>query len=221
MAVTRDDVVNDRVRERLRADPTESQHLLSEAEFARTRAEMLSQFEDQDELWVFAYGSLIWNPTFCYDASSVATLHGYHRSFCLWANAGRGSHELPGLWLGLDDGHSCTGLGFRIPNEERDYESLMLWRREMVSGAYLPRRLPVDIGGTTRPTLCLLANKDHPRYAGTLSEAEVIRHIAHAEGQLGTCREYLYRLVDKLHSESIADTEIDALRQKVQAVAAD
>ncbi len=221
MAVTRDDVVHDRVRERLRIDPVECRHLLSDAKFESTRAAMLAAFEDYEELWVFAYGSLIWNPTFRYAECRVAMLAGYHRAFCLWANSGRGSHELPGLWLGLDEGHACTGLAFRIDNAERDYESLMLWRREMVSGAYLPRILPVNIDGQLRPTLCLLANTEHPRYANKLSEAEVIRHISHAEGHLGTCREYLYRLVDKLHSESIADAELEALRLKVHAVAPD
>jgi glutathione-specific gamma-glutamylcyclotransferase len=59
------------------------------------------------ELWIFAYGSLIWNPEFEFKESRGATAGGWHRSFCLKLRRWRGTRELPALMLALDRGGSC------------------------------------------------------------------------------------------------------------------
>lgn len=221
VGITRDDVLNDRIRQRLKGE-IEQGHahtMLSDEEFSQTRANVLAEFEAHDELWVFGYGSLIWSPTFEFVQSAVALLSGHGRKFCLWAPTGRGSREHPGLWLALDDAlneSSCTGVAFRIDNAVRDYETLMLWRREMVSGAYLARVRNVTIDGEEKPCICLLANKNHERYAGHLPEARMVQAIATAEGQLGTCREYLFNLEAKLTSLTVHDEELRALAAAVR-----
>lgn len=221
MGITRDDVLHDRIRQRLKQELAQGQPhiLLSDEEFDRSRAQILEAFADIDELWVFGYGSLIWSPTFEYVDQAVAQLPAHARSFCLWAPSGRGTPEQKGLWLALDDADpaiECSGVAFRIDDEVRDHETLMLWRREMVSGAYLPKIRQARIEGRTRPCLCLLANKAHPRYAGHLPQSRIVEAIATAEGNLGTCREYLFNLVDKLHSLSVHDPELDELTVQVR-----
>lgn len=216
MGITREDVVHDRIRQRLRTEGGEGA-ILSDEEFERTRAEILRVFEAHDELWVFGYGSLIWNPTFEFVESAVAELPDFERKFCLWAHTGRGSPEQPGLWLGLDSGHGCTGLAFRLDNTLRDYETLMLWRREMISGAYHAEMRPAHINGQERACICLLANKSHHRYAGDLPRDKVIECIATATGHLGTCREYLFNLVDKLDDMAVHDEDLHALARDVRA----
>ena len=54
--------------------------------------------------WVFAYGSLLWNPLFPFAEARPAILRGLHRRFCLRSLASRGTPDLPGLVLGLDRG---------------------------------------------------------------------------------------------------------------------
>ncbi len=221
MGITRDDVVHDRIRQRLKQEISEGQPhiLLSDEAFDKTRAQTLEAFEQHDELWVFGYGSLIWSPTFEFVDQAVALLPGHARKFCLWAPSGRGSPERQGLWLALDDADSasqCSGVAFRIDNDLRDHETLMLWRREMVSGAYLPRVRTALINGEEKPCLCLLANKQHERYAGPLPQPTIIEAIALAEGHLGTCREYLFNLVDKLSSLSVHDQELIELANQVR-----
>lgn len=216
MGITRDDVVHDRIRKRLREEGGESA-VLSEEEFARSRAAILKAFDAHDELWIFGYGSLIWNPTFEFVESAVGELADCQRKFCLWAHTGRGTSDCPGLWLGLDTGGRCTGVAFRVDNSLRDYETLMLWRREMVSGAYQPVVRPVLINGKERACICLLANKSHDRYAGDLPREKVIECIATASGHLGTCREYLFNLIDKLDEMQVHDHELHALAQDVHA----
>lgn len=217
MPITRDDLLHDRLREHLRQEIAagEPHDMLDEAQFEASRARILEEMSGCDELWIFAYGSLIWNPTFEYDRCEVATLPGLARRFCLWAWRGRGSPERPGLWLGLDEGDSCTGMAFRVPDAARDLETLMLWRREMGSGAYVPVVLPVRIGQTMKPCICLRANHQHRRYAGVMPTERIVEAIATASGHLGTCREYLFNLVDKLASVGVSDPELDVLVRAV------
>ena len=53
----------------------------------------------RDALWIFGYGSLIWNPGFAFDDRVVARLDGWHRSFCMRSIHYRGTVEVPGLGL--------------------------------------------------------------------------------------------------------------------------
>jgi cation transport regulator ChaC len=56
-----------------------------------------------EDFWVFAYGSLMWNPGFPFLESHPALVRGYHRSFCVESTHYRGTKEKPGLVLGLAD----------------------------------------------------------------------------------------------------------------------
>jgi hypothetical protein len=51
----------------------------------------------------------------------------------------RGTPQHPGLVLELDRGGSCWGVAFRIARSEAEAELELVWRREMVTGAYVPR----------------------------------------------------------------------------------
>ena len=63
--------------------------------------DMLARAPAPGRVWVFAFGSLIWNPAFHHVERRVARVHGWHRQFCLWVKAGRGTPEQPGLMLSL------------------------------------------------------------------------------------------------------------------------
>ena len=89
-------------------------------------------------IWVFGFGSLIWNPAFHFVERRTARIHGYHRQFCLWARSGRGSPERPGLMLSLESGGSCTGVAYRLDEHAAATELDVLWRREMSTMAYRP-----------------------------------------------------------------------------------
>src|SRR4051812_41640052 len=84
------------------------------------------------DLWVFGYGSLMWDPGFEYLRSAPAMLRGYHRSFCVCSTRYRGTPEQPGLVLGLDRGGACRGIGFLIADACVDAVLRNLWEREML-----------------------------------------------------------------------------------------
>ena len=113
----------------------------SPARRAASVDDLLTDWNGSEDLWVFAYGSLIWHPGFAWRERRLATVRGYHRSLCLWSHDHRGSPDNPGLVFGLDRGGCCRGVAFQIAASDVRTVFEMLWRREMVTGAYCPRWL--------------------------------------------------------------------------------
>jgi cation transport protein ChaC len=188
-----------------------------EARKASLRAIRASVAEGQD-VWVFGYGSLMWNPAIHVADSRKAHVRGYHRTFCLTLNAGRGSPDNPGLMLGIDRGGSCSGVAHKIDAGAVDSELSILWYREMLSGAYEPRWINADIEGSGRTrALTFAINRSHPRYEGVVDEAEAARRIARAQGPFGTNRDYLFRTVKHLAEIGVADAPMLRLEALVRA----
>ena len=115
--------------------------------------------------WVFAYGSLLWNPLFPVAEMRPGTLSGLHRRFCLWSLASRGTRDRPGLVLGLDRGGACCGVVMRLPAMLAIDELHLLWRREMVVGSYRPTWVKVRTDGRDIVALTFIVRRDHPQYA--------------------------------------------------------
>jgi cation transport protein ChaC len=155
-------------------------------------------------VWVFAYGSLIWNPMVHFVQREVAHTPGWHRNFCLQTKGGRGTPENPGLMLGLREGGGCTGVAFRIEEELIAPELDLLWRREMVARGYIPRWVPLhDRGGAlVGHGIAFTIDPEGPSYCD-LPEEVVVRRLATARGRMGTAAEYLYRTRDGLRELEI------------------
>ena len=102
------------------------------------------------ELWVFGYGSLMWEPGFEFEAAAPALLRGYHRAFCIYSTRNRGTEQQPGLVLGLNRGGACRGMVYRVAASHVNATLDALWLREMGRHTYIPRALPVTIA--TRPS---------------------------------------------------------------------
>jgi cation transport protein ChaC len=168
--------------------------------------------------WVFAYGSLIWNPAIVIAERRTATVHGWHRRFCLSSTIGRGSTEHPALYLGLDRGGSCRGVALRVDEELVETEFDVLWRREMIGGSYVPRWLRTRLDdGSEVATVGFTVNRQARNYVPDMPEDTVATQIALATGSLGTAREYLLRTVDGLHAAGLRDPALERLARKVRA----
>lgn len=166
-------------------------------------------------LWVFAYGSLIWNPGFAHVDRRPAQLHGYHRRFCLRSTRYRGTPSLPGLVLGLDRGGSCRGVAFLVPPERAAETILYLDQREIPDPVYRRRILPVRLACGMRSTaLTYVARRDWPGYC-RLPAHETARMIDQGHGSMGSNREYLLRTLDGLRAAGIADPALEQLAQQL------
>ncbi|MDE0702622.1 MAG: gamma-glutamylcyclotransferase [Rhodospirillaceae bacterium] len=173
------------------------------------------------DVWVFGYGSLIWNPAIRFVERRIARLYGYHRRFCLWTHLGRGTPERPGLMLGLEPGGSCVGMAFRIAAEAADEEIEVVWRREMFGGAYRARWCRVATAGGPVDAIAFLIDPAHPRYADRPPEAEMVDALAHAAGPLGTTRAYLDNTLAHLAEYGIRDRPLARLQRLAARAAED
>ena len=191
---------------------------LSEDEREKSRAEVMASHPPGSELWVFGYGSLMWNPAIHVDESLPAHVEGFQRSFCMRLMFGRGMPDNPGLMLCLVPGGACAGIAHRIAPEHVESESKILWMREMLSGAYVPTWIDIDLGARRVRGVTFVMNTAHPRYLPGLSHDEKAARIAKAEGHLGTNRDYLYRTVAALDGAGIKDHYLDDLHTRVRAL---
>jgi cation transport protein ChaC len=174
-----------------------------------------------ESLWVFAYGSLLWDPGFRPAEAVRARLDGYRRSFCMWSIHYRGTEESPGLVLALDaaEGVSCEGVALRPMEEEAEAVLAALRERELVSDAYEERRLLLRLAdGREVEALAYVVRRAHRQYAcvDAATQAEV---IARARGQRGPNLDYLDRTAAQLAQLGIADPEIEALLAQARALA--
>ena len=187
---------------------------------------MLAQRPDPfAPVWIFAYGSLIWNPLIHTAEQQQATLRGWHRSFCMKLTAGRGTPEQPGRMLALARGRemsATTGIAFRLREEELREELLIVWMREMIGGTYLPLWQDVRLAdGRLVQSIVFVMTPAQPWYETDTLVATVAPIIANATGHLGHNIDYLLELDDALASQHIHDPYISDLIAAVRAYGSD
>jgi len=188
---------------------------------AASLAETLEGVAPDRDVWVFGYGSLMWNPAFHFAERRAARVHGYHRQFCLWARAGRGSPARPGLMLALETGGSCHGVAYRLHRDKVRSELDVVWRREMLTMAYRPVWVSARTAAGIERAIAFAANRSHERYVRGLEPGAVVGYLASGAGPLGRCRDYLLDTVRHLRDLGIRDRRLEALAQAVEAREAD
>jgi cation transport protein ChaC len=213
--LTREAILDGAIRRRVAAaDP--SLRLVSDEENRASIAAMLAARPDGGgDLWLFAYGSLIWNPTIHFVERRVATVRGWHRRFCLWTRLGRGTEACPGLTLALERGGLCRGVAFRIAADAAETELEVVWRREMLTGAYRARWVRMTTAEGPGWAIAFVINRGHEHYAGLLPESRVVETIAAARGPLGACATYLFNTVAHLEALGVHDHRLVRLRRDV------
>ena len=170
-------------------------------------------------LWIFAYGSLMWDPAILFDEVRHAQVQGYSRAMCLVDNRGaRGSAEAPGLMAGLAEGGTCDGLAFRIPEDQVEEETERLWRREMIAHAYEVAFAPADTAQGPIRVLCFVADHASDQIDTDLSHDKQVEYIATGEGMLGTSYEYLENMLIHFDTMHVEDPALRALLRDVQQV---
>jgi len=202
--LSREELMSADRRERLLADYPWLE-LVSSEEMAAKHQAFMAGHEPGADLWVFAYGSLIWNPTMHIAERRVATLGGYHRSFCLWADIGRGCREYPGLFLGLDRGGQCRGVALKIKAEDVATESRLFFEREIIRNSYIPRWFNLMTDDGPIRGVGLVVNRAGSGYAGRLSVDEVATCINQGKGHLGACSDYFWNTHEHLMQVGIHD----------------
>jgi cation transport protein ChaC len=174
---------------------------------------------DEGDLWVFGYGSLVWNPGIEVAETRRASLKDFRRRFCMWSIHHRGSEQSPGLVLALEPhaGGACTGLALRAADPEAALKELRA--RELISSAYFEQEVTLlcEHGEAIR-SLAYVIDTGHRQYTGDMDLEDQAKVIARAEGGRGPNHEYLDRTAEALHARGIGDQDLDWLVARVQQI---
>lgn len=209
--INRDTLANNVVQQLVR-ERGDDRTLLSDEELLASRRQLIPD-DYKGDIWVFAYGSLLWNPVINVSTEKMGLVYGYHRRFCLKTEVGRGSPGDPGLVLGLDYGGSCKGLALKIGSDQPVKELDLLWRREMLNSSYQPRMVKFLSHNERIPVIAFVMNRQHPSYVNNYDIETKAKMIASAHGFVGPCRDYLIETHKALEALDITDHYINNLYQ--------
>jgi glutathione-specific gamma-glutamylcyclotransferase len=171
------------------------------------------------DLWVFAYGSLMWRPGFDFVERQPARLIGAHRSLCVLSYRHRGTPERPGLVLGLDRGGACRGIAYRVAEAKRTDTLAYLREREQVTKVYRESMRAVWLLGNPGrqvDALCYVVDRAHPQYAGQMSLEDQLRHVRQGHGHSGANRDYVISTVQELEALGFRDANLHLLAERLK-----
>jgi cation transport protein ChaC len=174
-----------------------------------------------EDLWVFAYGSLMWRPGFDFLERRNARLVGAHRALCVYSFVHRGTPERPGLVLGLDRGGNCRGIAYRVAAAKRTATVDYLRAREQVTRVYREAMRAVWLDDDPQQTvhaLCYMVDRGHRQYAGRLPLARQLHFVRQGHGRSGACRDYVLSAVKELESHGYRDDELRRLAGRLKGV---
>lgn len=177
----------------------------------------VTQAQHTQDIWIFGYGSLMWDPGFDFVERSPALLHGYHRAFCIYSHHYRGTKEKPGLVLGLAPGGSCKGIAFRVAADRAEATRTYLHDREMVHYVYVFREVGLRLPGGRRVRgETYIADYAHERYVSDMPLELAARHIREAAGLRGPNVDYLANTIDHLDELGIREGRLHTLLAMVR-----
>ena len=165
----------------------------------------------EQDLWLFAYGSLIWKTEFQVAERRLASVHGHHRALKMWSLINRGTPEQPGLVFALLSGGSCQGMVLRIPAADVPAMLPTLWQREMPRPVYDPRWLQCRTEAGPVEALGFTLSRRSPNYTGELSAEQYRQIFECAQGRYGSTLEYARLTHEHLLSLGIRDQALERL----------
>lgn len=217
LRLTRESILDGTLHASVRALLGPGARFATDAERSAQVQAILERAPRPGRIWVFAFGSLIWNPAFRFVERRTARIYGFHRQFCLWSRAGRGSPERPGLMLSLESGGSCLGVAYRLERRQAATELDVVWRREMFTMSYRPVWTMARTSKGPEPVIAFSANREHERYVPGLEDEVIARYLATGAGPMGRCCDYLFDTVAHLRQLGIRDRRLEALEARVRA----
>ncbi|MEM7198030.1 MAG: gamma-glutamylcyclotransferase [Pseudomonadota bacterium] len=184
---------------------------------AERKQQFLQNIDWDQDMWVFGYGSLMWNPEFPHAQQQRARIAGWKRSYCLYSHRYRGTLEAPGLVLGLEAGSYCDGVVLRLQKTHMKDIIAYLWDREMITGGYKPTWTEAKTIETSVKCLTFCINDNHPQYAKGLGFTEKLGLIRGAVGERGPNRDYAIATYHKLGEMGLHCDEVIAIAEALLA----
>ncbi len=177
--------------------------------------------QNGEDLWVFAYGSLMWRPGFDFLERRAARLVGAHRALCVYSFVHRGTPEKPGLVLGLDRGGNCRGIAYRVAAGKRAATIAYLRAREQVTMVYREVSRPVWLNDDPQngvQALCYMVDRGHEQYAGRLTHEQKLHLVRQGHGRSGNNRDYVLETVKEIESQGYRDRSLHLLAEQLKGI---
>ena len=184
---------------------------MNSEELSNSVKQILKGVNLEKGVWVFGYGSLMWNPDIKLAEKRTGTVTGYRRSLCLKSLVYRGTPDYHGLVFGLDKGDSCQGMAYRIAEENILSEMNKIWEREMFAGTYIPTWVKVRTKHGSVSAVTFVINHKHEHYIPNLEVEEIVERVVRAQGICGSCHEYVQNTVKSLHHLGLRDHYLEHL----------
>lgn len=175
--------------------------------------------QSSGDLWVFAYGSLMWRPDFEFLDRRPTRLVGEHRALCVYSFVHRGTPENPGLVLGLDRGGNCRGIAYRVAAAKRADIIAYLRAREQITMVYreVTRSVWLDDDPQQRvPALCYVVDRGHRQYAGRLTLEQQLHYVRQGHGRSGANRDYVLAAVKEIEAQGFRDRGLHLLAERLK-----
>ena len=197
--------------------PQDGMTHLTEDDHKLIASQLLAEHPPGTDIWLFAYGSLIWKPEFPHVEEKLATAKGWQRSFCIRIERWRGTVDVPGLMMALDRGDECRGIALRLAGATVAESIGKLVRRELIFNppSQLPRWITVETDDGPLRAVAIVSNPEGPIYAGHLPIETVADTLSRACGHWGSGAEYLLNTVSNLEERGIRDNFLWQLQEMV------
>ena len=195
---------------------------LSDEARAESQWRIMASAPSGDGVWVFGFGSLMWNPCFSFTEHRPASITGYERKFHIWTTKARGTPDMPGLGLCLEKAdRECRGVAYRLADDHLEDSLDALWCREMTTGIYEPAWCEIEFEtGDAMQAITFVVNHTSRQYVGPMPMQQMAPIIARASGEYGTCRDYLSMTIAVMADLGVRDPELDELLRMVDALRA-
>lgn len=183
--------------------------------YAATVAAINAALPADGQLWVFAFGSILWKRRFEVVEERRARIRGWHRKFCLGPDTRyRGNPDAPGIMLSMDRGGQCQGMVLRMAPEGRDEALEHLLRHEPpLPPAWVRAATPE---GEVR-AIAFVATRCYGGYLGGLCDNEVADRLARSVGMWGSMADYLCNTQRHLEQMGIRDSYL----RRIEALVAE
>ena len=173
-----------------------------------------------DPIWIFAYGSLIFRPSFAYLERRAAFLPGFARRFWQGSPDHRGVPGAPGRVVTLVPApdETCGGVAYRIDPDGAEVILAALDERESAGFDRLPREVLDAPGGAPFATaLVYVASATNPHFLGPLHERDIAAWVAKSHGPSGANTDYVLRLHDALAELGVRDPHVEEIVRWLRA----
>jgi len=197
-------------------EEADSIRTMNSEELSDSVQQMLKGINLKDGIWVFGYGSLMWNPDFIMEEKRTGTISGYHRRLCLKSIVYRGTSDYHGLVFGLDKGESCQGMVYRIAEKNIHSEMQKIWEREMFAGTYIPSWVNVNTKQGSISAVTFIINHEHEHYIPHIELEEIAERVVKAEGTCGSCHDYVQNTAKSLHQLGLRDPGLEQLLKLIE-----